>query len=328
MVGPMPRSLDRFVSMSTRSNGTPTSCVDPAGEISSFRRIRLGRAASFVHRPPAMTFSGTYTALITPFRDGEIDVPAFKSLIERQIAAGIDGIVPVGTTGESPTLDTDEHIEVIRLAVEFAAGRCEVVAGTGANATAEAIELTEAAEELGATGSLQVCPYYNKPSQEGLYLHFKAIAESTNLPIMLYSVPGRSSIEIAPETAARLAADCPNIVAIKEAGGSVDRVNQLVQALPDDFGILCGDDPLTLPFVSCGATGLVSVASNLIPEVIVQARQSLPRRKFRRSARPAKAILPADARPDVARREPGADQDRRRPARPLPAGPAPAARAR
>lgn len=219
--------------------------------------------------PPAMSFSGTYTALITPFRDGEIDVPAFQSLIERQIKAGITGIVPVGTTGESPTLDTEEHLEVIRLAVEFAAGRCEVVAGTGANATAEAIELTEAAEKLGATGSLQVCPYYNKPSQEGLYLHFKAIAESTELPIMLYSVPGRSSIEIAPETAARLAADCPNITAIKEAGGSVDRINQLVQALPEGFGILCGDDPLTLPFISCGANGLVSVAGNLIPEIMV-----------------------------------------------------------
>lgn len=217
-----------------------------------------------------MSFTGTYTALITPFRNGEIDVPAFKSLIDRQIAAGITGIVPVGTTGESPTLDTDEHIEVIRLAVEFAAGRCEVVAGTGANATSEAIELTEAAEKLGATGTLQVCPYYNKPSQEGLYLHFKAIAESTELPIMLYSVPGRSSIEIAPETVARLAADCPTIVAIKEAGGSVDRVNQLVQAVPAGFGILSGDDPLMLPFASCGATGLVSVASNLIPEVMVK----------------------------------------------------------
>jgi len=216
-----------------------------------------------------MRFPGTYTALITPFRNGAIDVPAFQSLIERQIAAGIDGIVPVGTTGESPTLDTAEHIEVIRLAVEFAAGRCQVIAGTGANATAEAIELTQAAEALGATASLQVCPYYNKPSQEGLYLHFKAIANATKLPIMLYSVPGRSVVEIAPETAARLAADCPNITAIKEAGGSVDRINQLVQALPEGFGILCGDDPLLLPFVSCGATGLVSVASNLIPETIV-----------------------------------------------------------
>jgi 4-hydroxy-tetrahydrodipicolinate synthase len=217
-----------------------------------------------------MSFSGIYTALITPFRDGEIDEPAFKSIIERQIAAGVDGIVPVGTTGESPTLDTDEHLEVIRLAVEFVAGRCQVIAGTGANATSEAIELTEAAEALGATGSLQVCPYYNKPSQEGIYLHYKAIAECSNLPLMLYSVPGRSVIEIAPETVARLAADCPTITAIKEAGGSVDRVNQLVQALPAGFSILCGDDPLTLPFVSCGATGLVSVASNLIPEIIVK----------------------------------------------------------
>jgi 4-hydroxy-tetrahydrodipicolinate synthase len=215
-----------------------------------------------------MNFTGIHTALITPFRDGEIDVPAFEALIERQIAGGVTGIVPVGTTGESPTLDTREHIEVIRLAVGFANGRVKVIAGTGANATAEAIELTKAAEDLGADGSLQVCPYYNKPSQEGLYLHFKAIADSTSLPIMLYSVPGRSSIEIAPETAARLAADCENITAIKEAGGSVDRVNQLVQALPEGFGILCGDDPLTLPFIACGATGLVSVASNLIPEVM------------------------------------------------------------
>ncbi|MFZ9938588.1 MAG: 4-hydroxy-tetrahydrodipicolinate synthase [Luteolibacter sp.] len=217
-----------------------------------------------------MRFSGTYTALITPFRDGAVDVPAYRALIERQIAGGVDGIVPVGTTGESPTLDTDEHIEVIRLAIEFAAGRCEVVAGTGANATAEAIELTQAAEKLGATGTLQVCPYYNKPSQEGIYLHYKAIAEATSLPIMLYSVPGRTGIEIAPETTARLAAECPNIVAIKEAGGSVDRINQLVQAVPGDFAILCGDDPLTLPFIACGACGLVSVASNLIPDVMAR----------------------------------------------------------
>ncbi len=215
-----------------------------------------------------MNFSGTHTALITPFRDGAVDVPAFEALIERQIEGGINGIVPVGTTGESPTLSTEDHIEVIRLAIAAASGRITVIAGTGANATAEAIELTQAAEKLGADASLQVCPYYNKPSQEGLYLHFRAIANSTSLPIMLYSVPGRSSIEIAPETAARLASDCKNIVAIKEAGGSVDRINQLVQALPDGFGILSGDDPLTLPFIACGANGLVSVAANLIPSVI------------------------------------------------------------
>ncbi|MGE9270485.1 MAG: 4-hydroxy-tetrahydrodipicolinate synthase [Verrucomicrobiales bacterium] len=217
-----------------------------------------------------MSFRGTYTALITPFQDDQIDRAAFKALIDRQVDAGIDGIVPVGTTGESPTLDRDEHVEVIKLAVEYAAGRCEVVAGTGANATREAIELTQEAEAAGATGSLQVCPYYNKPSQEGLYHHFKAVADATSLPIMLYSIPGRSVVEIAVDTAVRLAADCENITAIKEAGGSVDRVNQLAQELPDDFAILSGDDPLTLPFMSCGAVGLVSVAANLVPDVMAR----------------------------------------------------------
>jgi len=217
-----------------------------------------------------MSFRGTYTAIITPFRNGRIDVPAFQNLIEKQIAGGITGFVPVGTTGESPTLDMAEHVELIRLAVEFAAGRCQVVAGTGANATAEAVELTQAAENLGATGTLQVCPYYNKPSQEGLYHHFKTIAENTSLPVMLYNVPGRSGIEIGVETTARLARNCSNITAIKEAGGSVDRVSQLVQAVPAGFAILSGDDPLTLPFMVCGATGLVSVASNIIPETMVR----------------------------------------------------------
>ena len=214
-------------------------------------------------------FTGTFTALITPFRDGQLDRDAFQALIERQIAAGITGIVPVGTTGESPTLGSEEHLDVIKAAVEFADGKLKVVAGTGANSTQEAIHLTQAAESMGADASLQVCPYYNKPSQEGLYQHYKTIADNTGLPIMLYSVPGRSVIEIEIETVARLANDCENVIANKEAGGSVDRVNQLVQAVPEDFQILSGDDPLTLPFMSCGAVGLVSVASNLIPVVIV-----------------------------------------------------------
>ena len=217
-----------------------------------------------------MSFSGTYTALVTPFCDGGIDRDAFRALIDAQVEAGVDGIVPVGTTGESPTLSYGEHLEVVRLAVEYAAGRVDVVAGTGANSTSEAVGLTQAAEEAGATGSLQVCPYYNKPSQEGLYRHYRAIAEATSLPIMLYSIPGRSVIEIAVDTVVRLAADCPNIVAVKEAGGSVDRVNQLVQALPEDFAVLSGDDPLTLPFMACGAVGLVSVAANLIPDVMAR----------------------------------------------------------
>ena len=214
-------------------------------------------------------FAGTFTALITPFRDGHLDRDAFQALIERQIAAGITGVVPVGTTGESPTLDSDEHLAVVKAAVEFADGKIKVLAGSGANSTREAIHLTQAAEAMGADASLQVCPYYNKPSQEGLYQHYKTVAENTGLPIMLYSVPGRSVIEIGIETVSRLANACDNIVANKEAGGSVDRVNQLVQAVPEDFQILSGDDPLTLPFMSCGAVGLVSVASNLIPEVMV-----------------------------------------------------------
>ncbi len=212
-----------------------------------------------------MKYQGLYTAIVTPFRDNKVDTAAFKALVEAQIAGGVDGIVPVGTTGESPTLSHDEHIEVIRLAVEYAAGRCQVIAGTGSNATDEAIVMTQEAEKLGVDGTLQVCPYYNKPSQEGLYRHFRAIAECSKLPVLLYSIPGRSGIEIAVDTVARLAKDCPTITAIKEAGGSVDRVNQLVQAVPEDFAVLCGDDGLTVPFISCGAVGLVSVTSNVAP---------------------------------------------------------------
>ena len=212
-----------------------------------------------------MRYQGLYTAIITPFKDGQVDAAAYRSLIDAQIAAGVDGIVPVGTTGESPTLTHEEHMEVIRIAIEQAAGRCQVIAGTGSNSTAEAISMTREAAAMGADGTLQVCPYYNKPSQEGVYRHFKAIAECSDLPVLLYSIPGRSGIEIAVDTVARLAKDCPTIVAIKEAGGSVDRVNQLVQAVPEDFAVLCGDDGLTVPFISCGAVGLVSVTSNVAP---------------------------------------------------------------
>jgi 4-hydroxy-tetrahydrodipicolinate synthase len=212
-----------------------------------------------------MSFAGTHTALVTPFRDGKFDEAAFRSLVEEQIAGRITGIVPVGTTGESPTLDHSEHNAVIRAAVEAAAGRCLVIAGTGSNATSEAIALTAEAERLGADAALLVAPYYNKPSQEGLYRHFRAIAGSVKIPIILYSIPGRCGIEIGVETVARLAADCPNIQAIKEAGGSVERVNQLRAVLPPDFEILSGDDSLTIPFLSVGAVGVISVASNLLP---------------------------------------------------------------
>jgi 4-hydroxy-tetrahydrodipicolinate synthase len=213
-------------------------------------------------------FTGTYTALVTPFKHGKIDEPALERLIKAQIKGGVDGIVPVGTTGESPTLDYEEHLHVIALSVEIAAGRLKVLAGTGANSTKEAIYLTQHAEKSGADGSLQVAPYYNKPSQEGLFQHFHAIARATKLPIVLYSIPGRCGVEIAVDTVNRLAHDSVNIVGIKEAGGNADRVSQLRAALGPGFSILSGDDALTLPFMAVGAQGVISVVSNLIPREI------------------------------------------------------------
>lgn len=212
-------------------------------------------------------FRGTYTAIVTPFKsDGSLDIDALERLINAQIKGGVDGIVPVGTTGESPTLDYEEHIKVIELSVKFAKGKLKVIAGSGANSTKEAIYLTQAAEKVGADASLQVTPYYNKPTQEGLYQHFRTVAESTKLPIILYNIPGRCGVEIAIDTVIRLAKDCKNIVGIKEAGGSCDRVSQLRLKLASKFSILSGDDSLTIPFMSVGADGVISVASNIIPK--------------------------------------------------------------
>lgn len=213
-------------------------------------------------------FTGTYTALVTPFRNGVLDDAALKKLVKAQVRAGVDGIVPVGTTGESPSLDYDEHIQVIEQCVAYADGKVKVLAGTGANSTTEAIYLTQAAEHVGADGSLQVAPYYNKPSQEGLFQHFKAIARRTSLPVVLYSIPGRCGVEIGVDTVKRLAKACANIVSIKEAGGTPDRVSQLRAALDPKFTILSGDDSLTLPFMAVGAQGVISVASNVIPRQV------------------------------------------------------------
>jgi 4-hydroxy-tetrahydrodipicolinate synthase len=210
-------------------------------------------------------FRGAFTALVTPFRDGAIDVPAFEKLIEAQIAAGIDGIIAVGTTGESPTLSPDEREQVIRLAVTITNRRCKFLAGTGSNSTHHAVADTKAAEKLGVDGALLVAPYYNKPSQEGLFRHFQTIAQSTSLPIMLYNIPGRCGVDIGADTVVRLAEACRNIVSIKEASGSVERVGELRVRLPEAFTILSGDDSLTLPFMAVGAVGVVSVASNLFP---------------------------------------------------------------
>src|SRR5205814_6660375 len=210
-------------------------------------------------------FRGTFTALVTPFRNGGIDIAAFEKLIENQIAAGISGVVAVGTTGESPTLSHEERQQLIRLTVATAKKRCLVLAGTGSNATQHAVADTKIAEKLGADGALLVAPYYNKPSQEGLFLHFKTIADAPSLPIILYNIPGRCGVDIAPDTVTRLAKECRNIVSIKEASGSVERISELRVRLPESFTILSGDDSLTLPFMSVGAAGVVSAASNLFP---------------------------------------------------------------
>lgn len=218
-----------------------------------------------------LPFTGTYTAIVTPFKKGgKLDEPALERVVRTQVKGGVDGIVPVGTTGESPTLDYEEHVAVIKRSIEFAEGKIKVLAGTGGNSTSEAIYLTKMAKKAGADGSLQVAPYYNKPMQEGLFQHFKAIAAATDLPLVLYSIPGRCGIEIAIDTVKRLAEACPTIVGIKEAGGSADRVSQLRATMGERFTILSGDDSLTLPFMSVGAHGVISVASNVIPKEVSQ----------------------------------------------------------
>lgn len=221
-------------------------------------------------------FAGAHTALATPFMaDGSIDTESFRALIDLSLDNGIAGIVPTGTTGESPTLSHDEHCRVIELAVKQAKGRGVVMAGTGSNSTREAISMTQHAEQVGADAALLVAPYYNKPSQQGLFEHYQAIASSTELPLMLYSIPGRCVISIDVETVARLAEACPNIKAIKEAGGETQRVVDLRAALPDDFEILSGDDALTIDFMKAGGCGVVSVASNLIPKVMADLVQNM-----------------------------------------------------
>ena len=213
-------------------------------------------------------FTGTYTAIVTPFKRGQIDEAALERLIKIQIKAGVDGIVPVGTTGESPTVNYDEHVHIIALSVKFAAGKIKVLAGTGGNSTSEAVYLTEHAERVGADGTLQVAPYYNKPTQEGLFQHFREVAKKTRLAVMLYSIPGRCGIEIGVETTKRLATECKNVIGMKEAGGNPDRVSQLRAALGPRFEIMSGDDSLTLPFMAVGAHGVISVASNVIPRQV------------------------------------------------------------
>ena len=220
-----------------------------------------------------MFFRGVYTALVTPFAtDGSVDFQKLEELVEFNIVGGVDGIVPVGTTGESPTLRTDEHLKVIQMVAEKAAGRCKIMAGTGANSTAEAVELTEAAKAFGVDGTLQVTPYYNKPNNSGLIQHFSAVAD-LGLPVVLYNVPGRSAKEIPLEVVAELAQH-EHVVSVKEAAGSVERVTAIKSLC--DIEVISGDDVLALPMIKEGACGVISVASNIIPaEVVALIRAAL-----------------------------------------------------
>lgn len=207
-------------------------------------------------------FAGVGVAIVTPFTEGKLDVSQLKTQIEFQIAAGVQFLVPVGTTGESPTLTHDEHERVISEVIQLASGRCKVMAGTGSNCTAEALRLTRRAEKEGADASLQVAPYYNKPTQKGFYEHFKAVAEAVGIPHCVYNIPGRSAKNIEPETIARLA-ELPNITMVKEATGSLDQCSQILNST--NLTVLSGDDSLTLPMMSIGAQGVISVAGNIVP---------------------------------------------------------------
>ncbi len=238
-------------------------------------------------------FTGTYTALVTPFKNGAVAFDELRQFIEFQIKGGIDGLVPVGTTGESPTVDNEEHLEIIRVTVEAAKGRVPVIAGTGSNSTKEACDMTRAADAAGADGMLLVAPYYNRPTQEGLYQHFARIADSTDKPLMLYSIPGRCGIEISVGVIERLRARYPHVAHIKEAGGNVERVDQILRALGDDMTVLCGDDSLTVPFMSVGAKGVVSVVSNYFPREITQMTRHALANDFRKAGMMHRKFYPA-----------------------------------
>jgi 4-hydroxy-tetrahydrodipicolinate synthase len=210
-------------------------------------------------------FEGSFVAIVTPFKNGKVDASALRGLIEFHIENGTNGIVPCGTTGESATLTHAEHEEVIRIAVETCKGRIPVLAGTGSNATLEAIELTQRAEKIGADGALLITPYYNKPTQEGLFQHFSAVAKETDLPIILYNVPSRTSINMLPNTVARLST-IKNIVGIKEASGSLVQVSEIIESCGPDFEVISGEDALTWPILAIGGKGAISVTANLVPE--------------------------------------------------------------
>lgn len=214
-------------------------------------------------------FKGCIVALVTPFKDGQVDETKIRELVEFQVKSGTNGIVPCGTTGESPTLDHEEHDRVVEVCIEAVNKRIPVIAGTGSNSTAEAVALTQHAARSGADGALVVTPYYNKPTQKGLYLHFKAVADSVDIPIILYNIEGRTARNIETDTVAQLARDCKNIIGVKEASGSLEQVKSVRKACGKDFIVLSGDDALTLPIMELGGTGVISVVGNIVPYDVV-----------------------------------------------------------
>jgi len=211
------------------------------------------------------TIQGSIVAMVTPFRNGAVDEAKVRELVEWHVASGTDGIVPCGTTGESPTLTHDEHKRVVEIVVDAARGRIPIIAGTGSNSTAEAIDLTSHAKKAGARAALVVNPYYNRPTQEGLYRHFRAVAEAVDIPILVYNIQSRTAVNVETDTLQRLAKDCPNIVGVKEASGSLDQMTQVILACGPDFSVVSGDDNLTLPLMSVGGRGVISVIANIVP---------------------------------------------------------------
>ncbi len=211
------------------------------------------------------TFQGSFVALVTPFRGGQVDEAKLRELVEFHVTNGTDGLIPCGTTGESPTLSHDEHRRVVEVVIDAARKRVPVIAGTGSNSTSEAIDLTKHAERAGASGALVVNPYYNKPTQEGLYRHFRAVAEATELPILVYNIQSRTAVNIETDTMTRLVRDCPTIVGVKEASGSLDQMSQVILACGPDFCVLSGDDNVTLPLLAIGGRGVISVIANIVP---------------------------------------------------------------
>jgi 4-hydroxy-tetrahydrodipicolinate synthase len=236
-------------------------------------------------------FRGSITALITPFKDGEVDQAAFQSFVEWQIREGTHGLVPVGTTGESPTLSHEEHKRVVELCIEAAAGRVPVMAGSGSNSTEEAIALTRHAKQAGADAALVVTPYYNKPTQEGLYAHYKAIAEAVDIPIFIYNIPGRSVVNMSVETMARLA-ELPNIVGVKDATGDLTRPSLQRWKIGPDFIQLCGDDGIALGFNAHGGVGCISVAANVAPNLVSQFQNATLQGNFARALELQDQLMP------------------------------------